>query len=358
MLQFFSFFPFSFWASQVPRSRGRRTLCPSQKLSSDQTRKPKSLFKHVFIEWMGRLVVMRNVPTTASLRRPGALQRDGRHQVQVAQAAAGPAQQTPAQMLVSVVARIHRTRRFDLGPSERHDSPLEKAAGDSISQDRKGLKTHARREEGRSGRASSRKGSGEGGGEKRGGGVSGYQRRQSDVAKVVDRLRGIGGTLQCIDIRPWVSWEALGIEMDEIQSVVLLLRRRTARLQHLFGELELDARLAFSVRQRRVRQQGRMAHDGRARVAHLVRDPLAVAVKFTAEERKDGTVSFLQPSSRDTRSTTQAAGTHYFSVSALMVPVYLLCRCSSCEAAVYRRSDMLAYDLAPGMDDVVGGWRG
>lgn len=32
--------------------------------------------------------------------------------------------------------------------------------------------------------------------------------------------------------------------------------------------------------------------------------------------------------------------TYYFSVSALMVPVYLLCRCSSCEAAVYRRSDI------------------
>lgn len=93
-----------------------------------------------------RLEMRRNVPTTASLRRPGALQRDGRHQVQVAQAAAGPAQQTPAQMLVSVVARIHRTRRFDLGPSERHDSPLEKAAGDSISQDREGLNTHTEKE--------------------------------------------------------------------------------------------------------------------------------------------------------------------------------------------------------------------
>lgn len=77
----------------------------------------------------------------------------------------------------------------------------------------------------------------------------------------------------------------------QIQLVVLLLGRRTARLQHLFGELELDARLAFSVRQRRVRQQGRMTHDGRAGVAHLMRDPLAVAVKNTAEERKDDTVS-------------------------------------------------------------------
>lgn len=47
--------------------------------------------------------------------------------------------------------------------------------------------------------------------------------------------------------------------------------------------------------------------------------------------------------------------TYYFSVSALMVPVYLLCRCSSCEAAVYRRSDIQGNCRPTNqrMDDVV-----
>ena len=119
------------------------------------------------------------------------------------------------------------------------------------------------------------------------------------------------------------------------------MRRRTARLQHLFGEFELDASLAFAISKRLVRQQRWMANDGGAGIPELMRDPFAVA-RQNVDRRNTKSASNKHINDRDTREGGRGVNhTHYFSVSALMVPVYLLCKCSSCEAAVYRRSDIL-----------------
>lgn len=69
----------------------------------------------------------------------------------------------------------------------------------------------------------------------------------------------------------------LGYKWDSDRSIVFLVRRRTARLKHLFGEFELDASLGFAVCERLVRQEGRMSDDRRAGIPQLVRNPLAVA---------------------------------------------------------------------------------
>lgn len=122
------------------------------------------------------------------------------------------------------------------------------------------------------------------------------------------------------------------------------MRGRTTRLQHLFGEFELDASLGLSVRERLVRQQGWVTDDRGASVPELVCDPFAVT---NEAETKTGTGypesawTALHQTEEHEKRRGIGRHTHYFSMSALMVPVYLLCRCSSCEAAVYRRSDIL-----------------
>lgn len=109
--------------------------------------------------------------------------------------------------------------------------------------------------------------------------------------------------------------------------VVLLLRRGPAGLEHALSQLELDSSLAFAVCKGLVCEKRRVPDDGSTRVSQLMCDP------FTARNR-DGV-------SWHCSQHVLKTNTYCFSVSALMVPVYLLCRCSSCVAAVYRKSDMV-----------------
>lgn len=85
-----------------------------------------------------------------------------------------------------------------------------------------------------------------------------------------------------------------------------------------------------------------MANNRGARVAELMRDPFTVAED---EEQGQSRTSIGNDEHKD---GCLQGPTHYFSVSALMVPVYLLCRCSSCDAAVYRRSDIITVACVKG----------